>query len=339
MLGRPEPPMRKAPNRLPDDIDAAVRKNGLETDGFIRVVESDMDFDGCYLTAWTALDDKGIYFILGDEKVTKKRGNKKIKSEYELREIRSYPLSDFDSLKCEQYVSTGRLIAEKDGDDIGLIKFSLNFLGGYDELCKAFNNLKTGEPMPQSSEKPSGGVCPKCKRPYPPGRSFCPKCDKNGSTVKRLFSFFGGYKLQMALIVTAILISTAMNMAMPQISTKTLFDDVLSKVGSTPAQQLLVTLGYLIGAVVGMKLLGLLMTVSFQFLMGSIMPRVIYDIKVKIFAAMQRLSVGFYSSKQTGSLMERVTRDSNNIYWFFVDGLPYVITNVITVIGLSLIHI
>ena len=31
MLGRPEPPMRKAPNRLPDDIDAAVRKNGLET--------------------------------------------------------------------------------------------------------------------------------------------------------------------------------------------------------------------------------------------------------------------------------------------------------------------
>jgi hypothetical protein len=194
MLGRPEPPMRKAPNRLPDDIDAAVRKNGLETDGFIKVVESDMDFDGCYLTAWTALDDKGIYFILGDEKVTKKRGNKKIKSEYELREIRSYPLSDFDSLKCEQYVSTGRLIAEKDGDDIGLIKFSLNFLGGYDEFCKAFNSLKTGEPMPQSSEKPSGGVCPKCKRPYSPGRSSCQKCDKNGSTVKRLFSFFGGYK-------------------------------------------------------------------------------------------------------------------------------------------------
>ena len=26
MLGRPEPPKRKAPDRLPDDIDAAVRK-------------------------------------------------------------------------------------------------------------------------------------------------------------------------------------------------------------------------------------------------------------------------------------------------------------------------
>ena len=38
MLGRPEPPMRKAPNRLPDYIDAEVRKKGLETDGFIRFV-------------------------------------------------------------------------------------------------------------------------------------------------------------------------------------------------------------------------------------------------------------------------------------------------------------
>ena len=56
----------------------------------------------------------------------------------------------------------------------------------------------------------------------------------------------------MTLIVAAILISTAINMAMPQISTKALFDDVLSNVGSTPAQQLFVTLGYLIGAVVGM---------------------------------------------------------------------------------------
>ena len=140
MLGKYEPPKHKRFDRLPDDVKAAVESRGLVTDGFIKVVESDMDFDGCYLTAWTALDSEGIYFILGDEKVAKKRGSKKIKAEYELREIRSYPLSDFDSLKCEQYVSTARLIAEKDGDDIGLIKFSLNFLGAYDELCKAFNS-------------------------------------------------------------------------------------------------------------------------------------------------------------------------------------------------------
>lgn len=30
MLGRPEPPKRKTPDRLPDDIDAAVRKTVLK---------------------------------------------------------------------------------------------------------------------------------------------------------------------------------------------------------------------------------------------------------------------------------------------------------------------
>ena len=49
------------------------------------------------------------------------------------------------------------------------------------------------------------------------------------------------------------------------------------------------------------------------------------------------LSVNFYSSKQTGSLMERVIRDANNIYWFFVDGLPALIIDISTVIGVIVI--
>ncbi|MDR2687373.1 MAG: ABC transporter ATP-binding protein/permease, partial [Oscillospiraceae bacterium] len=52
-----------------------------------------------------------------------------------------------------------------------------------------------------------------------------------------------------------------------------------------------------------------------------------YDIKKKIFTAMQKLSVGFYSGKQTGQLMERVTRDANNIYWFFLDAMPNIIVS------------
>jgi ABC-type multidrug transport system fused ATPase/permease subunit len=52
---------------------------------------------------------------------------------------------------------------------------------------------------------------------------------------------------------------------------------------------------------------------------------------------MQGLSVGFYTHKQTGSLMERVTRDSNNIYLFFVQGFPYLISNAITVSGILII--
>ena len=32
--------------------------------------------------------------------------------------------------------------------------------------------------------------------------------------------------------------------------------------------------------------------------------------------------------------MERVTRDSNNIYWFFIDGVPMVIIDTAKIIGI-----
>ena len=60
------------------------------------------------------------------------------------------------------------------------------------------------------------------------------------------------------------------------------------------------------------------------------------DLKLRIFEAMQRLSVGLYI-KGTGSLMNRVNQDANNIYWFFVDGVPYVIVNVLTFTGVVIL--
>jgi len=60
---------------------------------------------------------------------------------------------------------------------------------------------------------------------------------------------------------------------------------------------------------------------------------IVYDLKMRIFEAMQKLSVNFYTSKRTGQLMNRVVSDASNIYWFFVDGLPFVIINVLMFSG------
>ena len=71
--------------------------------------------------------------------------------------------------------------------------------------------------------------------------------------------------------------------------------------------------------------------------MASITPKVVYDIKIRIFTAMQRQSVSYYTSKQTGSLMKRVTRDSINIYWFLINDLPDIFVNIAMLIGILVI--
>ena len=67
------------------------------------------------------------------------------------------------------------------------------------------------------------------------------------------------------------------------------------------------------------------------------MPLVTHRLRVKIFSSMQRLSLDFFTSKQTGSLMSRVDRDSQNIYWFFTDIVPYGLTNVVKIVGIAVI--
>ena len=148
------------------------------------------------------------------------------------------------------------------------------------------------------------------------------------SITGRLFSFFNNYKSKVIIIIITMLAGTAFNLLSPYVGTKLLFDEVLTEGGNFYGY-----VGMIVLAILGVRLVGLLLGILYSYILAGIIPRIIYDIKIKIFTAMQRLSVGFYTSTQTGSLMARVNNDSNNIYWFFVDGLPYVIVNAITFIG------
>ena len=308
---------------------------GLDTSALIFCANSDMDNDAAYRETWLSFDERGLYIARGTAQVGKSKSKKKkLETTYTVEEIRSIPLEDVGKLKAEQYVSTGRLVCEKDGVQESLTRFSIGKLGEMDEFCRIFNDSVEGKDISAHLEKARGhDVCPKCRMPYPDGKKVCPKCEKDSSVVKRLFAFFGGYKGKVLAIIGAMLIGTAMSLFMPQISTRVLFDEVLANPDAKPAAEILSALGVLVLSIFGIRFANTVFQSGYQYMIGTIMPAVIYDIRIKIFEAMQKLSVGYYSSKQTGSMMERVMRDSNNIQWFFVDGLPYVFINGLTVIG------
>ena len=63
---------------------------------------------------------------------------------------------------------------------------------------------------------------------------------------------------------------------------------------------------------------------------ASLVPGVVAQIKGTVFEALQKLSIGFFTRRQTGSLMQRVNGDANEVMGFFIDGLPYLLYNVFT---------
>ena len=329
--GPPKPEKGKFPKPLLDALENA----GLSTRNLIFCCTGDMDNEACYCGAWLCFDEKGFYMAFGEEEIVKsKRKHRKIEPKFNISEIRSMPIEEIDSLETERYVSTGRLIMKKDGEQISLVRFSIGRIAQFENLVRAFNSYKEkGEAEIPASAEPEEKKCKKCGKPCPPNKDFCHKCNKKSSTAIRLFKFFGGYIPQIAVIIAIMLAGAAVSVFIPQISTRALFDDVLANPDGLPAAELLKALGWLVLSIFGVRLLNTLLTVIQQYITGGIMPKVVYDIKVKIFNAMQRLSVNFYSSKQTGSLMERVIRDANNIYWFFIDGVPAVIIDTATIIG------
>ncbi|MBQ2973841.1 MAG: ATP-binding cassette domain-containing protein [Clostridia bacterium] len=332
----PHPP-KPEKGRFPKALMVELDKAGLDTKDLIFCCTGDMDNEACYCSAWLSFDKKGLYIALGEEEEIKtKRKNKRERPEpkFTVNKIQSIPIDDIDSLETERYVSTGRLIMKKGGEQISLIRFSVGKLAQFNNFTRAFNSFKDkGEAELPSSPEPDEHKCKKCGKLCPPGKDFCPKCNKKSSTALRLFKFFGGYIPQIILIIAIMLAGSAVNVFIPQISTRSLFDDVLANPNGLAAAELLKALGVLVLSIFGVRLLNTLLTVIQQYVTAAIMPKVVYDIKVKIFNAMQRLSVNFYSSKQTGSLMERVVRDANNIYWFFIDGVPALIIDTATVIG------
>lgn len=69
-------------------------------------------------------------------------------------------------------------------------------------------------------------------------------------------------------------------------------------------------------------------------ILSRVTPQVIHQLRVRIFCAMQNLSLAFFTNKQTGSLMGRVDNDSFDVYGFIVDVAPQFLSNVVKVIGL-----
>lgn len=121
-------------------------------------------------------------------------------------------------------------------------------------------------------------------------------------------------------------------MITPLVSSRFFFDEVLTEGGSY--------YGYILGAVLMILIVRAVNTglnILYSYVLARTVPWIVQDLKMKIFEAMQRLDVGFYTSKRTGNLMNRVNQDANNIYWFFVDGLPYVVVNLLTFTGVVLV--
>ena len=211
----------------------------------------------------------------------------------------------------EEPAAQGKASFEIKGEPILITRFTNTCKADMRLFVKYVNRYhETGELKFDAEDKKEELFCPKCGQRYAnPERKICPHCMDKSKIIARFAMFFAKYKVYIGASLLMLIVMSALGVIGPYVSSGFYYDQVLDKNGKYYGQLLLV-----LGIVVGTRLLSTLITMVGGWVSAYISAHVVYDLKKVIFGAIERLSISFFTGRQTGGLMTQVNRDANNIY-------------------------
>ena len=133
------------------------------------------------------------------------------------------------------------------------------------------------------------------------------------------------YKGRTALALVSLLAYTAVALAPPYLA-KLAVDRGIDQ-GDVGA------LAWIVGAFFGAAALALVLSAAQTYLTGWTGERVLADLRAKLFAHLQRLSLGFYERNRTGVIISRITNDVEALDQLVTDGVTSLVQNTLLLVG------
>ncbi len=193
---------------------------------------------------------------------------------------------------------------------------------------------------PGKDEKEEDEYCPKCGMMYPDReRKVCPRCMDRKTIFMRTFRYFMRYRALMLLILLMYFMSAGLNLVWPYLNGTVLYDRVFTKnnefllsIGIKNGDFLLALI-YVILTMVFARIFGQILQMIQGIFTAKIVANVVCDMKKSIFDVMGKLSISFFKNRQTGGLMTRVLSDAERVAGFYIDVLPGMLMNALTLIS------
>jgi len=352
----------------------ALQEYGLAQDDMSIALKLDLDYDGEFGESWlvySAKTDTLIRLLADTDSIPKIKAANKSKDFKDFDKkpdakivsvLDTVDLSFFSDMVVDTLASSNRLLMRKhptkkpDTTDLSDEEKD-KILEKWDEdsdyeilgLCTnskrqylfAFRDivgrLRKGETVNDDDPifEQFYAKCPKCGKIYENQyRKLCSDCDAldTKAILKRIFGFVTPYKLFVVQLLFCMLMCTVISLVTPILSGTILYDDVLNTNGKWHS------LPMLFGLITAIILLGFVaqfFTIWNNRLSSRLTTRITYDVKQKIFKSMLPLSLGFFNSKSTGWLNNRLVGDAMLIYNFLAY-LPYVAIQAVTLLGVAI---
>ena len=337
-------------HKLPKNIQQTLKANGIAEADILYVSPVDLSFSCEYIAGVAfltssllgvctcALPEDHIFYFRGTQ------NNESATTEIsEDPELHLYELGKLEHMRILRNIGSNILYAETEDGKKELAAFTNTHMETMQFLLRQAKNIREGnviddEMIQKEEEEEESLYCPICGTMYPDKeKKVCPKCTNKRTIFGRTLKYFFKYKVLIALLIVCYIISAVIGVAWPYLSGTMLYDQVLAKneeflVKYGLTGQFTLALGLLVLMMFGCRLINHLTNAVQMAVMAKVATSTVRDIKTDIFTAMSRLSLNFFTSKQTGGLMTRVVSDAERVTEFFIDGLPSVFIQGLTII-------
>lgn len=218
------------------------------------------------------------------------------------------PLSECKNAKAEAKIGCGLLVLEQNNVQRYVVQYSAKHLARYAYIARGINILISGrceEVVSNEYEK----ICPKCGKAIP-GTKYCPHCSGEGGFWKNFLGMTAPYKKDFVGIIFLMIMAAVVTLLNPEIQ-KHLVDDVLTA-GSGKMQTAFICLAGMFALSVGIVVINILKSYYCTVLGAKISK----DLREKLFAKIQILSLSFINDRRPGELMNRIVSDTSKIRMF-----------------------
>ena len=322
----------KQDNKLTRKALADIEALNITEKDILLVCPVDLSFEGKYIAGYAFLTDKKLGITTRE--ITEKhveifRGVKYQEDltdeEFQDYETKLYDLNDLKSIHLEHYIGTNVLTAEYNGYPIELAALTNRYLERMTFFVSQVKNIQKGKEVQEEPEKEEEQTEEEVKS------------KKKSSIFFRTLKYFLKYKIQICILVLTYTLSAVMSIVWPYLIGKVLFDQVIAKndeylsmygmAGKYGLALLAIAL-----VMIGVRVIQGLANYLQIYVMANVSSSAVRDIKTDVFDSMSKLSLRFYTDKQTGGLMTRVLSDSERVRDFFIDGLPMIFVHGITIL-------
>ena len=327
-----------APGTVPPELLPVLEDKGVPADHILLCAKSDLNREMVRSDCWVLATDEDLIVLSGSVTLTRRPDatifttKNRLERKFELLTWDVFERKTLSDFRVEEQIASARFTAKTaDGDWLLIANLSNTHKSDFFALARFLGQLASdGKITPDEHaghSRRDDMFCPKCGSRYiDEERKLCPKCMDKSRIIARTGQFVLKYKLQIVLLILMLLLTSALGVLSPYISSGFFYDQVLEKTGRFYGRVLMVLM-----IIIGTRLLNTVFNLFHSLVTTTIAANVIYDLKKVIFSSIERLSLSFFTNRQTGGLMTQVTRDANTIYWFFCDGVPYYLVNIVQI--------